>query len=89
MRAREPVWVSEPEVPVKRTVELAAAADVAATKLIVCETPGDSVNVAGVAVTPAGSPEIATATAPEKPLAGTAVTVIDCAAPPAVRAALV
>ena len=88
VKVSEPVRVREPEVPVKTTDALAATADVAAAKLTVCGTPGVSVKVTGVAVTPVGSPEIATAIVAEKPLAGTAVRLIDCEAPPAVRLAL-
>jgi hypothetical protein len=52
------VWVSEPEIPVTTTVAFPAAADDDAAKLTGCATPAARVNVAGVAVTPAGTPLI-------------------------------
>ena len=70
------VCVRLPDEPVKLTVGVAAAAPVAAVRVVVCAVPGVSERVAGVAVTPAGSPPTVTATAAEKPLAGTALTLM-------------
>jgi hypothetical protein len=75
-------WVSAPELPVKVTVALPAAALAAAVTVIVCGAPGVKLSVAGCAVTPAGRPAIATFTVPMKPLAGTAFTLIGCPVPP-------
>jgi hypothetical protein len=47
-------------------VELAAAVLDAAVKVTLCAVPGTSVSVAGDAVTPEGSPVIATETVPLK-----------------------
>src|SRR5579872_1309667 len=82
-------WLNVPAVPVKATMPLAAVADAAAARLTVCAAPAAKFKVAGVAVTPAGKPASETWTVPAKPLAATAVTVIDCGAPPGVKLALV
>jgi hypothetical protein len=79
-------WVRDPEVPVRVSVALPATAVEAAVSVMLCAVPGVNVSVAGFAVTPAGSPLIATATLPVKPFAGTAFKLICFAAPPAVRA---
>ena len=81
-------WLREPDVPVKTTLAAPAVAEADAVRLTCWPVPGVRVNVDGVAVTPCGKPVKATATEPLKPLAATAVTVTDCAAPPAVKAAL-
>ncbi len=82
------VWLSEPEVPVKTTFAVPVAAEADADRLTCWPVPGERVNVDGVAVTPCGKPERVTCTEPMKPLAATAITVTDCAAPPAVTLAL-
>jgi hypothetical protein len=51
-------------VPVKVTVGADATAVEAAVSVTLCAAPGVNVSVAGLAVTPEGSPVIATATAP-------------------------
>ena len=59
----------------------ATAADDAAS-VVVCAVPGVRLKVAGVAVTPAGRPVMATATVPVNPLIAVAVTLAgDPAAP--------
>jgi len=62
--ARLAEWVREPEVAMKVSVTLPAAAVETAVSVTLCALPGVSVSVAGLAVTPAGSPEIETATVP-------------------------
>jgi hypothetical protein len=76
-------WLRAPEVPVKVRVALPAAAVEAAVKVTFCAVPGIKVSIAGLAVTPAGNPLIATVTAPVKPFDGTALTLTTCPAPPA------
>jgi hypothetical protein len=76
-------WLRSPDVPVKVTVALPAAAAEAAVRVTFCAVPGVNESVAGLAVTPVGSSVIATATIPAKPLAGTAFTLIICPWPPA------
>jgi hypothetical protein len=75
-------WLKAPEVPVNVTMALPAAALTAAVTVTVCAVPGVKLSVAGCAVTPMGSPAIATLTIPVKPLAGTAFTLICCPVPP-------
>jgi hypothetical protein len=69
-------WLRVPDVPVRVTVALPAAAVEAAASVTFCAIPGVSVSVAGFAVTPAGSPVNATVTTSVKPFAGTALTLI-------------
>jgi hypothetical protein len=76
-------WLSAPEVPVRVNITLPAAEFAAAVIVTFCGVPGIRVSVAGWAVTPAGSPVIATFTAPVKLLDGTVFTLICCPAPPA------
>ena len=71
-------WLRVPDVPVRVTVALPDAATEAAVSVTFCAVPGVKESVAGLAVTPEGSPVIATATIPVKPLAGTAFTLIFC-----------
>jgi hypothetical protein len=82
-------WLRLPDVPddvpVKVRVALPAAAVEAAVIVTFWAVPRVSVNAAGVAVTPAGSPARATATVPEKPLTALAVTLMGTPAAPAVR----
>jgi hypothetical protein len=66
--------MSPPEVPVNVTVAVAATAVRAALSFVFCGVPGVKVNVAGLAVTPAGSPEIVIATAPLNEFVAVAVT---------------
>jgi hypothetical protein len=75
-------WLSVPEVPVRVSVALPAAAVVAAVIVTFCAIPGVRVSVAGCAITPASSPVIATVTIPVNPLAATSSTLICCVAPP-------
>ena len=56
------------------TVALPAAALEAALSITFCAVPGVNVSVAGLAVTPAGNPVIATATVPLKPFTAVART---------------
>ena len=73
----------EPEVPVSVRVALPIVAVGAAVIVTVCAAPGVRVRVAGCAVTPVGSPEMVTITAPMKPLSGAALMLICWAVPPA------
>jgi hypothetical protein len=75
-------WLSAPDVPIRVNVALPAAALAAAVTVTLCAAPGVRVSVAGCAVTPAGSPVIATVTVPAKPLAAAAFTLIACPVPP-------
>jgi hypothetical protein len=81
-------WLSAPEVPVKVTMALPAAALAVAVTVTVCAVPGVKLRVAGCAVTPVGNPAIATFTIPVKPLAGAAFTLICCPPPPGTSGAL-
>jgi hypothetical protein len=62
-------WLRVPEVPVNVTVALLAAAVEAAVSVTFCAVPGFNISVAGLAVTPVGSPLTATVTIPVKPFA--------------------
>jgi hypothetical protein len=86
---KEAVWLSVPDVPVKTTVEVPAAADAAAVKFTCCGVPGVSVKLAGDAVTPVGRPLIVTGIVPVNPLMAVAETDTGCALPPAVKLRLV
>ena len=68
----------------KVTVALPAAAVEAAVNVTFCAVPGVNVSVAGFAVTPLGSPVIATATVPLKPFTAVARTLIGEPIAPAV-----
>ena len=50
------LWDNEPEVPVSEIVVLEGAMLAAAEKVTLCCPVDDKVNVAGVAVTPLGTP---------------------------------
>ena len=63
-----------PELPVKVTVDVDAAAADDAVSVVLCAMPGVRLKDAGLAVTPVGSPVIATLTAAEKPPAALALT---------------
>lgn len=60
MMGREAECINVPEVPVSVAVEDPAAVPVGAVRVSVEAVPGVSVNDDGCAVTPAGSPVIAT-----------------------------
>ncbi len=68
----------------KVTVALPAATVEAALSVTFCAVPGVNVSVAGFAVTPAGNPEIATATVPLKPFTAVARTLTGEPVAPAV-----
>jgi hypothetical protein len=73
------VCESDPELPVTdRGTNPEAAAAFAATTIVCEEAAGVSVKVAGLAVTPAGSPARATFTALENPLLGARETEMVC-----------
>jgi len=78
-------WLRVPEVPVSVTAKLAADTVEAAVRVTLFAVPGVRVKAAGFAVTPAGRPLTAMLTVPVKPLAGTALTPICWAEPPAAR----
>jgi hypothetical protein len=82
VNATEAEWLRVPEVPVNVTVALPATAVDAAVSVTFCAVPGADVSVAGLAVTPLGSPLTATVTIPVKPFAGTALTLICWPVPP-------
>lgn len=65
-----------PEVPVKVTVGEADGTFTAAASVTVCGVPGTRLRVAGVAVTPAGSPDTETPTVPLKAFSELASTEI-------------
>src|ERR1700730_7064209 len=74
-----------PEVPVNVTFDVAAVALSAAVSVVLCATPGARLNVAGFAVTPAGSPVMATATVLANELTAPTETLTPAPAPPATR----
>jgi uncharacterized protein YodC (DUF2158 family) len=78
------VWVRAPELPVKVSVAAPTAA-AEAVMVTLCAEPGISESVVGCAVTPAGSPVIATATVPLNPLTGFTVTLRGAPDVPAMR----
>jgi hypothetical protein len=85
VKASGAVCVKLPDVPVKVTVDVAPAVAIPAVNVVLCATPGVRFNVAGFAVTPAGSPVIATATVPVNELIAPAVTLTkEPAAPPTI-----
>ena len=85
VRATSAEWLREPDVPDKVSIALPAEADEEAVMVTCWIVPGVRVSVAGVAVTPAGSPVRVTATGLEKPLTALAETFIGIPAAPAVR----
>jgi hypothetical protein len=85
VRAREEAWVRLPEVPVKLTVAVAAPALDAAVNVVLCAVPGTSESVAGLAVTPDGSPATVTLTVPVKPFCAAAFTLTVWPMAPTVR----
>jgi len=72
--AKFAVWVKLSDVPVTVTVTFPLAAVDDAVTVTFCDVPGVSVSVDGVAVTPDGSPPIATVMLPVNPLAAVAFT---------------
>ena len=78
-------WLRLPEVPVSVTVALPAAAVAAAVRVTVWAVPGVKVSVAGLAVTPLGSPVMATAMVLLKELIAVARTLTFEPFPPATR----
>jgi hypothetical protein len=70
------------------TVPELVVAVAAAVSVIVAIAPGAIITDAGLAVTPAGNPEIASAICVLYPFTAVDVTVICCVAPPAVSATL-
>ncbi len=82
-RATVAAWLSLPKVPVNTTFTLPTAAELLVDSVTVCAVPGVSAKVAGLAVTPAGSPVTATLTVCVNPLSGAAVTLICPLAPAA------
>jgi hypothetical protein len=81
-------WLSIPEVPVRVNVALPATALPEAVTVTLSAALGVRLSVAGCAVTPLGSPAIATSTNPINPLAGAAFTLICCPPPPGVSETL-
>jgi hypothetical protein len=90
LRVRIALCVREPDVPTKVTVagEAVLVAFAAAANVIVCGVPGCRDRVAGLAVTPAGSPLIATLIVPLKLFSAELVSVT-CVLAPAASVALV
>src|SRR5258708_35013486 len=78
------VWIRAPEVPVRVSITLPAAAAAPASAVIVtfCAVPGVIVSIVGCAVIPLGNPVIATVTIPVKPLTGAEFRLVCCPAPP-------
>jgi hypothetical protein len=79
------VCVSAPEVPVNMAVEDPAAVPAGAVRLSVAAVPGVSVSDDGCAVTPVGSPMIATCTFEENPFCAVANTETAVVVPLAVK----
>jgi len=78
------VWLKDPDVPVNVIVLELAAALVAAVNVTLCGVPALTVSDDGLAVTPAGNPEIATLTPALNPLIALTETVAAPPAPPPV-----
>jgi hypothetical protein len=74
-----------PEVPVRVRVVLPPIAEPSAEIEMFCGVPGVSIKDEGCAVTPVGSPLIATETVLLKPFDAAAATLICCAGPPGAR----
>jgi len=72
--AKFAVWVKLPDIPVTVTVTFPLVAVDEAVMVTFCGVPGVSVSVDGAAVTPDGSPPIATVMLPANPLAAVALT---------------
>jgi len=82
-------WLSVPDVPVRVTVGLPSVAAEEAVMVTFRAVPGVSESVAGLAVTPEGSPVIVSVTIPVKPFAATAFTLTGCPILPATSATVV
>ena len=80
------VWLSVPEVPVKAMALLPRVVLAAAVSVTFCAVPGMSDSEAGLAVTPAGSPVMATETLPVKEFRAVASTLTCVPVAPAMRA---
>ena len=85
----EAVWVSMPDVAVRVSMALPGEAAGDAARVTACGVPGMRVSMDGCAVTPLGSPVIATDTMLAKPFTGTALMLICCPAPPGRRMTVV
>jgi hypothetical protein len=83
------VCESIPEVAVRVSITLPAGAAADAVRAMVCTVPGERVSMDGCAVTPLGSPVIATDTMLAKPFTGAALMLICCPAPPGRRVTVV
>jgi hypothetical protein len=83
------VCESIPAVPVRVSIALLAIAAAEAVKVTVWAVPGESMSMAGCAVTPAGKPVIATETMLVKPLTGVALMLTCWAVPPGIRVTVV
>ena len=71
-----------PDVPVKVMVGAVVRTLAPATSVMVCGVPGTRLTVAGVAVTPAGSPDTETETVPLNEFSEFASTEIGAPVPP-------
>jgi hypothetical protein len=85
VRERVAALLRLPDEPVKVTVVEPVAAVAEAVSEILWATPGVRVSVEGLAVTPLGSPVIATATGLANPLTESAMMLVLCPAAPKVR----
>lgn len=83
------VCESIPEVAVRVSITLPAGAVADAVRAMVCTVPGERVSMDGCAVTPLGSPVIATDTMLAKPFTGAALMLICCPVPPGRRVTVV
>lgn len=83
------VWVSMPDVAVRVSMALPGEAAGDAARVTACGVPGMRVSMDGCAVTPLGSPVIATDTMLAKPFTGAALMLICCPAPPERRVMVV
>ena len=84
VRAREALWVSEPDFPVMVMVELPGADEDEAVTVIFCATPGVSESVEGLVVTPSGRPLTVTEIEELNPLLPVASMEKVCPAPAAI-----
>jgi hypothetical protein len=83
------VCESIPDVAVIVSIALPAVAAADAVRVTACGVPGVRVSMDGCAVTPLGSPVIATDTMLAKPFTGTALMLICCPGPPGRRVTVV
>lgn len=80
-RATDVELVSVPDLPANCTVAEAAGAEAVADSVTCCGVPAESANEAGEAVTPEGTPAMATWMDCEKPLLGVAAIETLCEEP--------